>query len=105
MNNLEKFYDKKELYDKVQCHDYVDLIDIYGSRESVEIKLTTRIKDKLKENHRQKIMTIIESFIRESKKDIEGQIRANLRRDMEKANDQVINDLNLKGKILEKEER
>jgi len=107
MNNLEKFYDKKELYkrfekDKRECHKH--FINIEVSANQVNVSVDHRISSELKYEQKEYIVNLIKQCINEKQKDIEEKIMGELALDESNAANQVINDLKLRDIVWIKQE-
>jgi len=107
MNNLEKFYDKKGLYeifenDKKGSYEHFTRIKAFNN--NVEMKMHERVSSKLTSEQERYIMNIIEQYINEKQKDIEEKIMGELALGESNAANQVINDLKLRDIVWIKQE-
>ena len=107
MNNLEKFYDKKELYErfkenKKECYNH--FINIESSATQLEVKINHRISSELKYEQKEYILNLIKKYIEGKQKDIEEEIMVALALDKSSAANQVIEDLKLRDIVWIKQE-
>ena len=95
-NNLEKFYEKKELYEifDEDIHDH--FLDIRTSSSEVTIGVEYRISQKLREGQNIIITGKIKEFVTRSQKEIEKEIKDFLLINMRLAQVKVKEDFGIK---------
>ena len=107
MNNLEKFYDKKELYERFKKDEkegHKHFIEIKVRNGCVEIEVRHGISSELKYEQKEYIINLIKQYIDGKQKDIEEEIMVALALDESAAANQVIKDLKLKDIVWIKQE-
>ena len=106
MNNLEKFYDKKGLYERFEedTKTYEHFTQIGSSNFSVEIKIKHNISSELTDTQKEYVMNIIKKYVDSKKNDIEKEIINELALDESTAANQVITDLKLRDIVWIKQE-
>ena len=107
MNNLEKFYDKKGLYERFEKDkkgSYEHFTKIVSSANQVEVRISQRISSELSYEQKEYIINLIKQYIDGKQKDIEEEIMVALALDESAAANQVIKDLKLKDIVWIKQE-
>ena len=107
MNNVEKFYEKKELLGLLEGEKesgYEHFTKVVVGVNRVEINISDRIKGCLKSKQEEYILTIIRKYIETKRKDIEKEVMVALTLDENQAANDVIKDLKLRDIVWIKQE-
>lgn len=98
-NNLEKFYEKKELYERFDEDIHDHFLDIRASSSEVTIGVEYRISQKLREGQNIIITGKIKESVMRSQKEIEKEIKGFLLVNMQLAQKKVKEDLGIKEEV------
>lgn len=107
MNNVEKFYDKKELLERFEEDEkshHEHFTEVTSANNQVEVKVEHRISSNLTITQKEYIVSLMKLYISVKQKDMEKEIMVQLALDEAKAANKVIDDLKLKDIVWIKQE-